>query len=592
MSIDKSLSCCIVIPNYNHGSAMEQVLELLKSYDLPCLIVDDGSEELTRIILEKLSMQYDWVTLLSLPKNLGKGGAVQAGLRQANIEGYTHVIQVDADGQHDLNDLPKFLEAMKNHPEQLISGLPIYDASIPKGRLYGRKITDFWVMVETLSRSLKDSMCGFRVYSLAQTMKVMEKYVLGQKMDFDTEIMVKLYWEGVDVYYIPTKVIYPEQGTSHFKMLQDNLSISWMHTKLFFGMLPRIPSLIKRYKKVETPEAQEKEAKKNNTNESKTSERHWSELNERGSLFAMRTMLLVYRVLGKRVIYGMLYPIIAYFYLVNRVSKKASKKYLSVLEVYSDQNEDVSKKSFRHFLAFAESTVDKLSVWNNEIQMSHIDFPNHLLFQENVKNKQGGIIFSAHLGNIEIARALSRFEPDVTINALVFNQHAVKFNSLLETLNPECKLNMIEIQDVNIQVAMDLKERVDRGEFIVIMGDRTSTTHPERTIPVKFLGETAYFPEGAFVLGGILKSTVYFMLCIKMGSNHFQVIFEKFSDKMKIDRKNRAVSLAYYAQIYADKLSGYCERYPLQWFNFFNIWQAPKAFAPKKQTKRETHEKN
>lgn len=573
MSIDKPMSCCIVIPNYNHGSSMEQVLESLVPYGLPCLMVDDGSEESTRLILEKLATQYDWVTLLTLSRNIGKGGAVQAGIKQASRKGYSHVIQIDADGQHDLSDFPKFLAEMKKHPEQLISGLPIYDASIPKARLYGRKITDFWVMIETLSRSLKDSMCGFRVYPLAVTIKVMEKYALGQKMDFDMEVMVKLYWEGVETLYIPTKVIYPEQGTSHFKMLQDNLSISWMHTKLFFGMLPRIPSLIKRHKKAKTPETQ---AKKNNTNE-----KHWSELNERGSLFAMRAMLFVYRVLGKRCIYWMLYPIVAYFYLVSRISKKASKKYLGILEAYSDQNKDVAKKSFRHFLAFSESAVDKLSVWNNEIQMSHIDFPNHCLFQENVAKKQGGIIFSAHLGNIEIARALSRFEPDVTINALVFNQHAVKFNSLLETLNPECKLNMIEIQDVNIQVAMDLKERVDRGEFIVIMGDRTSTTRPERTIPVNFLGETAYFPEGAFVLGGILKTTVYFMLCIKMDRNHFQVIYEEFADKMKIDRKDRAASLAPYAQKYADKLSGYCQQYPLQWFNFFDIWKVPEALDSK-----------
>lgn len=163
---------CVLIPCYNHGAMMAAVLARLAPFDLPCLVVDDGSEESTRHTLAHLAEQHPQVTLLRLAKNSGKGAAVMAGLKACAERGFTHAIQVDADGQHAIEDLPRFLAVAQRHPEALISGQPVYDDSIPRSRLYGRWITHVWVWIETLSLQLKDSMCGFRVYPITDRKSV------------------------------------------------------------------------------------------------------------------------------------------------------------------------------------------------------------------------------------------------------------------------------------------------------------------------------------------------------------------------------------------------------------------------------------
>jgi len=238
---------CFLVPIYNHHRTIEATVEKLLSYALPIIIVDDGSNEETKKVLSQLAERFASEVLLhTLPENSGKGGACLEGFRVASEQGYTHALQIDADGQHDSADIPQFLELAKQWPEALISGHPQYDDSMPTARRIGRKITHFWVHIETLSMSVKDTMCGFRVYPLAATTELMDKVNIGTRMDFDIEIMVRLYWRGVPVLFIPTKVIYPEQGQSHFRAFQDNVKISWLHTRLFFGMLPRAPMLLAR----------------------------------------------------------------------------------------------------------------------------------------------------------------------------------------------------------------------------------------------------------------------------------------------------------------------------------------------------------
>jgi glycosyltransferase involved in cell wall biosynthesis len=209
-------------------------------------MVNDGSAEQARSLFQRLAQKYTYLTLVEHSINQGKGGAVQTGLKVAYSQGFTHALQIDADGQHDLNDVDKMLSESKNHPKALISGKPIYDESVPKHRYYARNITHFWVWIETLSFQIKDTMCGYRVYPLAETVELLSQQAIGKRMDFDIEIMVRLYWQKIECRFIPTAVEYPEDGVSHFRAFEDNVLISWMHTKLFFGMLIRVPSLLLR----------------------------------------------------------------------------------------------------------------------------------------------------------------------------------------------------------------------------------------------------------------------------------------------------------------------------------------------------------
>lgn len=238
---------CIVVPVYNHEHAIGAVLAGLLRHDAPCMLVDDGSSAACAAVLDALALEHPGrVVLVRLPHNQGKGAAVLAGFRRAAELGYTHVLQIDADGQHDTADVPKFLVQAAAHPNAVIAGHPVYDESVPKARLYGRYATHVWVWINTLSFDIKDSMCGFRVYPAAPVNALAARRSIGVRMNFDTDILVRLFWDGLQVINLPTRVSYPADGVSHFRVWRDNVLISWMHTVLFFGMLPRIPRLLAR----------------------------------------------------------------------------------------------------------------------------------------------------------------------------------------------------------------------------------------------------------------------------------------------------------------------------------------------------------
>lgn len=235
----------VVLPVYNHGAGALRVAARVHEQGLPCIVVDDGSDAAHAALLDTL-LPGDGVTLLRLAPNQGKGAAVMAGLRAAAARGHSHAVQIDADGQHDAGQIGAFVEAARAQPAAVICGVPRYDASVPRSRLIGRYATHVWVWINTLSLAIRDSMCGFRVYPLAPTIALLDSEAPGRRMDFDTEVLVRLHWRGVPVVNRPTPVTYPPGGVSHFRLWRDNWLISCMHTRLFFGMLRRAPQLIAR----------------------------------------------------------------------------------------------------------------------------------------------------------------------------------------------------------------------------------------------------------------------------------------------------------------------------------------------------------
>lgn len=240
------MNACFVIPVYDHGSTVRSLVAALSAHGLPIYAVDDGSHEPTRLELLQVKDDFPLVRLSRLPVNQGKGAAVMHGLRHALADGMTHALQIDADGQHDVRDVPRFLARGAERPDALLVGQPIFDASVPRSRLYARALTNFWVCVETLSFAIKDTQCGFRLYPLAATRALLDEVALPRRMDFDIAIVVHLAWRGVPVENLPTRVAYPPGGVSHFRLVLDNARISAAHTLLVLGMLMRLPSLLRR----------------------------------------------------------------------------------------------------------------------------------------------------------------------------------------------------------------------------------------------------------------------------------------------------------------------------------------------------------
>lgn len=238
---------CLLIPVYNHPDAIGPLVAAVEVYGIPLILVNDGSSAGCTAVLQELERSYTWVSLVNRNKNGGKGAAVKTGLREAAERGFSHALQLDADGQHDTADIAKMLKLSSEKPGALISGAPEY-TDAPRLRVYGRYLTHIWVWINTLSFDIEDSMCGFRIYPLANTLTVLSNARIGDRMDFDPEIMVRLHWAGAEVVQFRTPVSYPTDGISHFRGFYDNALISWAHTRLFFGMLLRLPSLLRSKK--------------------------------------------------------------------------------------------------------------------------------------------------------------------------------------------------------------------------------------------------------------------------------------------------------------------------------------------------------
>ncbi|MGR5266352.1 glycosyltransferase family 2 protein [Vibrio astriarenae] len=541
------MNCAVLIPCYNHGQALMAVIESLQSIQLPILIVNDGSNAETTHIINRLVTNYPGVTKLHLEQNSGKGGAVMAGLKHLYQHGYTHAMQVDADGQHDLSAIPRLVDAAKRSPHKLISGQPVYGESVPKARLYGRYATHISVWIETLSLQIKDSMIGFRVYPLSSCCDLLARKQLGTRMDFDIEVLVRLYWQGVDVEYIPVEVHYPENGLSHFSGLKDNARISWLHTRLITAMLPRIPSLLKRNWRRHV---------------------HWSERQENGSVIGMKLLLWAYKCFGRRVFRVLLHPVIGYYYLADHKSRKASQQFQTAVARVS---QDPVKSSYRHLYHFGVAMLDKLSAWMGEYGNEQIQINNPELLRQAAEKEHGCLIIGSHLGNLEACRALSRQYTGLKMNAIVFTQHAEKFNAVMASVNQDSALNLIQVTELGAETAILLQQKLAAGEWVVIVGDRTPVSQSRRVVWSQFLGAPAPFPLGPFILASVLKHPTYVMFGFS-SANQIDVHLEALPLK-PLSRKQREQDIQDNVDLYASRLEQYALRYPLQWFNFYDFWK-------------------
>lgn len=223
-----------LIPSFNHYEYVGDLLERLLPLVEAVFIVDDASASPASEALVRLAAGRARVTLVRREQNGGKGAAVKTGLRALSEAGFTHALQVDADAQHDLDSVAAMLGASRTDPTALVLAEPVFDASAPKGRLWARRICNFWVDLETGGRVIGDPMCGLRIYPVEAALVADAK---GDRMDFDPEIAVRMQWRGAPVINIPTRVIYREGALSNFQSFRDNVRISWMHSRLMFRLI-------------------------------------------------------------------------------------------------------------------------------------------------------------------------------------------------------------------------------------------------------------------------------------------------------------------------------------------------------------------
>jgi len=239
----------LLIPSYNPGPKVFDTVREARRQWMPVWVVVDGSTDGTAAGLQALAASDPGLRVIVLPENVGKGAAVLHGIELAAAEGFTHVLTMDSDGQHPAELIPQFMAASVARPDAMVLGLPVFDASAPPLRVRGRKVSNWWANLETLWMGIGDSLFGFRVYPIVPLMRVMRGQRWMRRFDFDPEAVVRMGWLGVPPVNIPAPVRYfraDEGGVSHFNYARDNLLLTWMHTRLFFGFLVRLPLLAAR----------------------------------------------------------------------------------------------------------------------------------------------------------------------------------------------------------------------------------------------------------------------------------------------------------------------------------------------------------
>jgi glycosyltransferase involved in cell wall biosynthesis len=244
-----SHSHLVLIPSYNTGAkVMETVRHALAVWQ-PVWVVVDGSTDGTAETLQALAASIPELKVFILPRNQGKGAAVLYGLQQAAAAGYTHILTMDADGQHPADMIAEFMSVSQANPDMVVLGKPKFDASAPALRVNGRKISNWWANLETLGAGIGDSLFGFRVYPITPLRQIMEHSHWMRRFDFDPEVAVRLCWQGVRPINLVAPVRYfsaDEGGVSHFNYLRDNALLTWMHIRLMCGFVLRLPLLIWR----------------------------------------------------------------------------------------------------------------------------------------------------------------------------------------------------------------------------------------------------------------------------------------------------------------------------------------------------------
>jgi predicted LPLAT superfamily acyltransferase len=304
--------------------------------------------------------------------------------------------------------------------------------------------------------------------------------------------------------------------------------------------------------------------------------RHWADINEFSFVAGMRVLFWLGRALGRSPARLVLYPIVLWYMIAKAAARAASREYL--LRVTQAAGTGARKPGgllvLRHFASFAEDILDKMMLWSGWLPTDPIKYHNLELITAQLASKRGALVICCHLGNLELCRVLAKRMAGLKMTVLLHTKHAEKFNRLLARLNPASELDVMQVTELSPATAVCLAEKIARGEFVAIAGDRIPVSHHPRVAIASFLGASAPFPIGPYILANLFRCPVYLLFTLR-AAGAAEIHFELFRDVVCLPRKDRERALAELAADYARRLEVFCRRAPLQWYNFYDFWQLP-----------------
>ena len=306
--------------------------------------------------------------------------------------------------------------------------------------------------------------------------------------------------------------------------------------------------------------------------------RHWAHINEVSFVGGMRLLFAVYRVFGRWPFRLLLYPVLLWYMARNPTARAASLDYLARVR---RRRPDLDIRTglggaLRHFAAFGESLLDKMLLWGGLFPLDKVTVRGGEIVTAAVAAKRGGLLICTHLGNLELCRVAGRNHPELKLTVLVHTKHAQAFNRMLAQLDPRSQLDLIQVTDMTPATAVLLAEKVARGEFVVIAGDRVPVSPSPRVATANFLGAEAPFPIGPYVLASLLECPTYLMFSQRTRDGA-TLCFEPFRERIRLPRKQREQLFSELAAEYAARLEHHCLQTPLQWFNFYDFWAQPSS---------------
>jgi predicted LPLAT superfamily acyltransferase len=302
--------------------------------------------------------------------------------------------------------------------------------------------------------------------------------------------------------------------------------------------------------------------------------RHWASINEVSFVAGMRLLFWICRVFGRWPFRLVLYPVLLWYVATKPAARRASASYLERVAARGGEAPAGLRGVLRHFASFAENILDKMLLWGGLFDTSTVSCHGNAPLLRMIAEGRGALLVCSHLGNLDLCRVLSQQTPGLKLTVLVHTRHARAFNDMLAQLDPRSQLNLLQVTEVTPATAMMLSERVARGEFVVIAGDRIPVSPNPRVVHADFLGRRAAFPVGPYVMASVLDCPLYMLFSRRQGARQ-ELHFELLRESVRLPRKDREAALAALAADYAARLEFHCVRSPLEWFNFYDFWDLP-----------------
>jgi predicted LPLAT superfamily acyltransferase len=530
----------VAIPTKDNVETVAEVARRCLDICPDVLVIDDGSTDGSGDAAEAVT------TVVRHPHNRGKGAAIVTALRWAAEHGFTHLVTVDADGQHLPEDLPLFLDAARADPWAIHLGVREMSTA-PESSRFGRNFSNFWIWVET-GHQVGDSQTGFRVYPVQP---VLSLRLPKGRYEWEVEVLTRALWAGVAVRDVACRVHYPpeEERVSSFRPLWDNLRISWANTRLVTGRILWPP-------RWHNPVASPGGAWQGRT---------------RGGLAGWRFLTRLIRLLGRWPMYGCMFFMASFYVLAASEQRRGLMAYLRRIDPAAGAL-TLWARSWRGFFSFACSIVDRFAVFVRGPAQFHFERENTRAAREAIESGEGAIVLTAHMGNPDLGASLlqDRNGPRLSVYMLQYHDRQDPYVQLMTELMGERAPRIIALNTDDQLASLEVVRALREGGVVAMKMDRLVD---QRVVEASFLGETLRLPAGPLLLAALAEVPVVMLGCFKEGPSAYRIIASDPRTLRFTGRgPQREEDLAAWAGELTQVLEGWAKRWPRQWYNFHDPW--------------------